>query len=72
MTGAPDSDLGTGPGGGEKWSARSGSGKGCVKEGGIKDESKVLAKVGLPSAEMEKTARDQVEVSGAQFWTGCI
>lgn len=70
MIRALGSDLGTDPGGGKKWSA--GSDKGCVREGGIKDESKVLAKVDLPSAEMGKTSRDQVEVLGAQFWTDYI
>lgn len=36
-----------------------------MKEKGIEDETKVFGKMDLLSAEMEKTAREPFEVSGA-------
>lgn len=53
----------------------SGSDKSCVREErekGVEDESKVFGKMDLLSAELGKNARQQVEVSGARFWTGYV
>lgn len=78
MTGPPDSDRGTGPGGGEKWSDSESVlgveqqdegqiGVSDQREKGIKDESKVFRKMDLLSGEVGRTAREQVEMSGAWF-----
>lgn len=84
VTGTLDSDQDSGPGDGERWSGsecvleeqqqQDQIRAGCKRERerGIKGESRVFGKMDLLSAEMGKTGREQVEVSGSQFSTGCF